>query len=201
MTCTSSDCGGSGQIQCSQCNGRGRTETATHIIICGCNNGKVNCPKCKGGGKVHCSQCKGCGGFYHSVHLRVEWHTSITTRYSQNSFLPEKQIDQAQRILFWTNKQQPWSKNSSIDEFVHSLQQDAGHENIQLKATIVSEYQQKHLNPSTGKDNRMRRLICTIERLDFEEVHYTLEPQYVNKDNSALGKLYLFNDDAYYSAL
>jgi hypothetical protein len=190
-TCSATECGGSGWVRCTQCNGRGRTETSTQIIICGCRDGKVPCSSCKGGGKVHCSTCKGCGGFYHSASLRAEWHTRITTLYCQNSYLPEKKISKAQRILFWSNNQQPWSKDSSILEFVHSLQQDETHENIQLKMNLIREYQEKHRNPSLKENNRMRRFVCTVERLDFEEVHYTLDKEFVNKQDSALGELFI----------
>jgi hypothetical protein len=191
-TCNGYGCNGSGWVSCTQCNGRGRTETTTQIIICGCHNGKIRCSVCKGGGKVHCSTCKGCGGFYHSASLRAEWHTRLATWYCQNSFLPEKKIAKAQRVLFWTNKQQPWSKDSSIHEFVRSLQQDEVQEKIQLKANLINEYQNKHLNPTSGVNNRMRRLICTIERLDFDEVHYTIDNKYVNKQDSALGELFTY---------
>ncbi|CAF1305734.1 unnamed protein product [Adineta steineri] len=170
-TCKLSECGGSGEVRCTRCNGQGRTETATHIIICGCNNGKVRCSVCKGGGKVHCSTCKGYGGFYHSARLRAEWHTRITTWYYQNSFLPEKQIEKAQRVVFWRNTQQPWSKDASINEFVRSLQQDQAHEKIQLKMNLIREYQEKHLQPTLGNNNRMRRLldetIMTIDEIDL----------------------------------
>jgi hypothetical protein len=57
---------------------------------------------------------------------------------------------------------------------------------------LIKEYQEKHLKPTLGANNRMRRLVCTIERLDFEEVHYTLDKQYINKQNSALGKLFIY---------
>jgi len=116
----------------------------------------------------------------------------MTTWYCQNSFLPEKQIEKAARVVFWTNKQQPWSKDAPINEFVCSLQQDEVHENIQLKMNLIREYQEKHLNRTLGVNNRMRRLVCTIERLDFEEVQYTLDKQYVNKQTSALGELFIY---------
>ncbi|CAF1277431.1 unnamed protein product [Rotaria sordida] len=72
VTCNASGCNGSGWVTCSSCSGRGRTETSTQIIICGCYNGKVRCSSCKGGGKIHCSDCKGGGGFYHSATLRIK---------------------------------------------------------------------------------------------------------------------------------
>ncbi|UJR24128.1 hypothetical protein I4U23_027094 [Adineta vaga] len=190
--CSVSACGGSGWVQCTQCNGRGRTETAKTITICGCSNGRVRCSTCKGGGKVHCSNCSGCGGFYHSVILKAEWHTRTSTWYCQNSFLPEKQISKAHRTLYWSNQQQPWSKNSSIDGFIQYLQQDERKENIQLKKSIVREYQEEHLKPTAGVKNRMSRLVCTIERLDFEEVHYTLDNEYTNKKHPELGTTFRF---------
>lgn len=187
-SCSSSECGGSGWVRCTRCNGRGRTETSTQIIICGCRDGKMPCSKCKGGGKVHCPKCKGYGGFFHSVRLRAEWHTRISTWYCQNSFLPEKQIDKAKRTLFWSNTRQPWSKEAAFDGFVSVLQQDEAQENVSLRNTLKNEYEEKHLKPVLQAHNRLRRVACTIERLDFEEVHYTLDDMYVNKKDSALGK-------------
>jgi hypothetical protein len=34
----------------------------------------------------------------------------------------------------------------------------------------------------------MRQLACEIERLNFEEVEYTLEPKYLNKNDPTRGK-------------
>ncbi|CAF1387205.1 unnamed protein product [Rotaria sordida] len=127
VTCNASGCNGSGWVTCSSCSGRGRTETSTQIIICGCYNGKVRCSSCKGGGKIHCSDCKGGGGFYHSATLRIKW-----------------------------------------------------------------QYQEKLLQPNTRSNNKMRRLMCTVERLNFEEVQYTLDSKYMNKRDSTLGNNFRF---------
>ena len=71
--------------------------------------------------------------------------------------------------------------------FIRSLEQDVVNENIQLKQILVKEYQEEHLKPTTGLNNGMRRLICTIEQLDFEEVRYTLDTQYINNKYPELG--------------
>ncbi|CAF3384425.1 unnamed protein product [Rotaria socialis] len=187
VQCQNYECKGSGKITCTRCYGEGKVRTIDYIEYCNCSSGKINCPDCKGGGKIHCSNCKGYGGFRHSVTLRVKWHTCITTLYYQNSFLPEKRMEKAQRVLYWANTQLPWSQNSSIDNFLLSLREDEAHENINLKANLTKQYREKHMKPTSRGSERMRRLICTIERLDFEEVHYTLDEKYVNKRDSTLG--------------
>ncbi|CAF1305806.1 unnamed protein product [Adineta steineri] len=182
VTCSASECGGSGDVRCTRCNGRGRTETATQIIICGCNNGKVRCSVCKGGGKVHCSSCKGCGGFYHSASLRAEWHTRMTTWYCQNSFLPEKQIEKAQRVAFWRNTQQPWSKDASIDEFeLKEIREENGFNEIdlnhfQFKLTQITEEFLQPSNISIRQDSQeFTKKISVIS--SFEQIQ-TKKNQY-----------------------
>ncbi|CAM4935724.1 unnamed protein product [Rotaria socialis] len=192
VQCQNYECKGSGKITCTRCYGEGKVRTIDYIEYCNCSSGKINCPDCKGGGKIHCSNCKGYGGFRHSVTLRVKWHTCITTLYYQNSFLPEKRMEKAQRVLYWANTQLPWSQNSSIDNFLLSLREDEAHENINLKANLTKQYREKHMKPTSRGSERMRRLICTIERLDFEEVHYTLDEKYVNKRDSTLGQLFMY---------
>lgn len=185
VTCSS--CSGIGRVGCSKCNGLGRIETQTHTTKCGCDNGRARCSACGGGGKVDCRQCSGYGGFYHSATLRIKWKSSATTKYCQNSFLPKKRIKKAQRTLFWSNKQQPWSKESSIYHFFQSLPSDEPNEGIQLKVELQKQYQEELLQPNAEENNKMRRLVCTVERLDFEEVQYTLDNKYINKRDSSFG--------------
>lgn len=187
--CTYSDCNGLGQIQCPTCDGRVRIETTTQIIVCGCGNGKVTCPKCRGDGKVNCSSCAGLGGFYHKATLRAEWHTLITTWYDQNSTLPEKKIKKAQLHHFWSNTNEPWSPESSVDQFFDSLEQDEAEERIPLKNNLLAGYMNLHTMPTSDGNNRMRRFACAIAQMKFEEITYTLDKQYTNQQNPALGKL------------
>ncbi|CAF1181325.1 unnamed protein product [Adineta ricciae] len=118
-------------------------------------------------GRVYCSNCQGYGGFHHSASLRAEWDTRMSRWHRQSSFLLEKKISKAQRTLYWSNQQQPWSKNSPVDEFIRSLGQDEVNENIQLKQTLVKEYQEEHLKSTTGVNSGIRRLICTVFRAHF----------------------------------
>jgi hypothetical protein len=59
---------------------------------------------------------------------------------------------------------------------------------IPLKTNLIKDYKEKHLNETMKLKNQMRRLICEIERLDFQEIEYTLEPKYLNKKNPTKGK-------------
>lgn len=187
--CRFSNCNGTGQIRCTYCDGRGRTETATEIIKCACGDGKVTCSECKGDGKVNCPLCDGLGGFYHKATLRADWHTLITTWYDQNSSLPEKKIEKGQRLHFWSKSKEPWSYESSIDQFFGSLKQDEVEEKIPLKDNLIRRYMTLHTLPRSDGNNRMRRLACSVEQMKFEEVHYTLDQKYINKKTPQLGKL------------
>lgn len=190
MKCPYYECRGSGKITCRECHGTRRIMVFDHEQHCRCDTGKQNCEECRGSGEVRCSDCKGYGGFRHSVTLKVEWKTQVTKQYYQNSFLPVKHMEKAQIVLFWANTQPKWSKASSIQDFFLSLHEDEAHENIQLKGNIMKQYQEKHLQPNSSKDNKIPRLICTIERLDFEEIHYNLDKQYTNKKDPSLGSCF-----------
>jgi hypothetical protein len=56
-----------------------------------------------------------------------------------------------------------------------------------LKVNVIKDYKEKHLNDTIKLKNQMRRLICDIERLDFEEIEYALEPKYLNKSDPTRG--------------
>jgi hypothetical protein len=99
--------------------------------------------------------------------------------YYQNSFLPEKKIAHAKRTTFWSVTKVPWGKGSMIENLVDSIVENVPE--IQLKANIIKDYKEKHLVPTKNSANKMRRLQCSIERMSFEEVEYTLEQTYVNK--------------------
>ena len=135
---------------------------------------------------MHCSYCTGYGGFLHTPHLTVKWHTRKTNWYYQNSFLPEKKIRKAKLTLFWSDRHESWSKESSIADFVDTIdEQDTV---IDLKTDVMRHYHDKHGNPLQSKNNAMRRLHCTIERMDFEEVAYTMGENYVNEKDRTRGK-------------
>jgi len=38
----------------------------------------------------------------------------------------------------------------------------------------MKHYNEKHLNPTRTKNNQMRRLETSIERMNFEEIEYTM---------------------------
>ncbi|CAF1077087.1 unnamed protein product [Rotaria magnacalcarata] len=163
VECANYECKGNGKVTCTQCYGKGKVRSGDYVINCHCDYGKMNCPDCKGGGKIGCSNCNRCGGFRHSVTLRVEWYTRITTLYYQNSFLPEKRMEKAQRVLYWANTQSSWSRHSSMDDFLLSLREDEAHENITLKENLTKQYLEKHLKPTSGGSERMRRLISLCD--------------------------------------
>ena len=51
----------------------------------------------------------------------------------------------------------------------------------------MKHYNEKHLNPTRSKNIVMRRFECSIERMDFEEIQYTMGDGYVNKKDSTKG--------------
>ena len=57
----------------------------------------------------------------------------------------------------------------------------------QLQASMIQEYREKHLEPTFNVENKMRRLVCIIERLNLEEISYSLDEKYVNKKDSTRG--------------
>jgi hypothetical protein len=58
---------------------------------------------------------------------------------------------------------------------------------IDLKTSIIKHYTEKHLNPTRSKNILMRRMECSIKRMDFEEIQYTLGDDYVNKKDPTRG--------------
>lgn len=168
--------------RCDKCNGKRKKSCSGYN--CG-RSGEV-CSECGGSGKVICSVCKGQGGFRNTPILKVRWHTRTSVWTFQNSFLPDKHIAKAKRIPFWTNSHTPWSKELVINYFAQPLDQYP-----QLQAKLIQEYIENHLNPTLNLDNRMRRLVCIIERLDFEEISYKLGERYINKQDSTKGILYM----------
>ena len=175
-TCPASGCHGTGQIQCHRCNGLGKIHTPDGTIVCSCSGGKVSCSRCGGGGKIHCKRCAGCGGFLHTPILQVKWYTRTNVHYEQNSTLPEKQIEKGEQFQFWSNTDNSWTENSSIEEFLSPLQQDEAGENILLKTKVIQGYYEQSRLLS---ESRIRRLALTIDRLNFKEVHYNLGEKYV----------------------
>lgn len=80
----------------------------------------------------------------------------------------------------------PWSKNSSIANAVESIVETTP--DIELKTSVIQHYEQKHLNKI--KDTQaLRRWECAIERLDFEEIAYSMVEKYTNQHYSELGIL------------
>jgi hypothetical protein len=115
----------------------------------------------------------------------VEWHTRKSTWYCQNSYLPDKRIRKGTRRLFWSTGTVPWSKASLISNVAESIVETTP--DIDLKMSVRNHYNDKHLRKIEKKDNAMRRLECIIERMDFEEIKYTMGENYVNKQDSNLG--------------
>ena len=66
-----------------------------------------------------------------------------------------------------------------------SIQEDVPE--IDLKMNITRHYNEKHLNPTRNEDNQMRRLNCTIQKLNFNEIEYKMSEQYVNKQEPGNG--------------
>ena len=143
------------------------------------------CPTCRGTGKISCTSCNGLGGFLHSPTLHVSWHTRQSTWYRQNSYLPDKKIKKAALTLFWNARIVPWSKSSSIADAVASI--DETTPDIDLKASVIEHYGQQHLK-KIGDSKALRRWECFIERLDFEEITYTMGEKYTNQHYSELGR-------------
>jgi len=193
-------------VNCEVCQGEGNTNCTNHRCINGsenclsctqghksdgspcslCKNGLVECKTCHGKGRLTCLKCDGCGAFYHSAILYVRWETRTSTWYYQNSFLPEEKIAQANKITLWSKSETPWTKESSIADFVQTINEE--NHSVPLKANVIKDYKEKHLNDTITLKNKMRRLVCDIERLDFEEIEYILESKYLNKKDPSRGK-------------
>jgi hypothetical protein len=191
---------------CEVCKGQGNTICSSHrcndgkeiCLFCiqglksdgtrcsHCKNGLIECKTCSGRGRLECSNCDSCGAFYHSAILYVWWETRTSIWYYQNSFLSEEKIAQANKISLWSKSETPWAKDLSIEDFLQSINEQ--NSIIPLKDNLIKDYKEKHLNDTMKLKNQMRRLICEIERLDFEEIEYTLQPKYLNKNDPTRGK-------------
>lgn len=169
IKCTNHRCN-YGTENCLLCT-HGRKSDGTQCTRC--KNGLIECKICRRKGRLECINCNGCGAFHHSAILYVWWEIRTSIWYYQNSFLPEEKIAQANKISLWSRSETPWTKQSSINNFLSSL--DEQNSTIPLKANIIRDYQEKHLNDTIKMKNQMRRLICEIERLDFYEIEYSLQ--------------------------
>ncbi|CAF3531671.1 unnamed protein product [Rotaria socialis] len=176
-------------LRCSRCRGK-CIVSCTHCSSGLVASGTKLCSYCKGAGKVTCSRCKGLGGFRHTPTLTVKWHTQYSTWFYQNSFLHVKRIRKGQRTQVWSVKHEPWSKQSSIENVVQSIQEETP--DIPLKENIIKDYYEKQLNPVKTKNNAMRRLECSIERMNFEEVRYKMGENYQNKKDPTLESTFRF---------
>jgi len=188
-------CQGQGSIKCSSdhchygtenclsCN-QGRQSDGSQCPRC--KNGVIECKICNGKGRLRCLNCDGCGAFHHSAILYVWWETRTSTWFYQNSFLPEDKIVQANKISLWSKSETPWTKESSIENFLQSINEQ--NSTVPLKAHVIKDYKEKHLNDTINSNNQMRRLICEIERLDFKEIEYSLKSKYLNKKYPERGK-------------
>lgn len=58
---------------------------------------------------------------------------------------------------------------------------------IPLKENMIKDYYEKQLNPMKTAKNAMRRLKCSVERMDFQEICYSMGENFVNKRKSNLG--------------
>ncbi|CAF1295841.1 unnamed protein product [Adineta steineri] len=173
------NCRGKRILSCTHCGGDGRI-----------NNKTEYCYNCKGRGQLTCSSCKGLGGFLHSPTLVVKWHTRESTWYCQNSYLPKKKIRKGTRTQFWSTRIVPWSERSSVENAVQSVIENAP--GIDLRLNIINHYNDKHLKPTRSKSIIMRRFQCTVERMDFEEIQYTMGDNYTNKRDSTKGTTFRF---------
>jgi hypothetical protein len=99
--------------------------------------------------------------------------------------LPEKRIKKSKRIAFWGTKQEPWSEGSSMANVVDPIIEDTP--DIDLKMSITKHYTDEHLNPTRSDNVLMRRMQCSVERLDFEEIQYTLGDTYMNERDPSRG--------------
>jgi hypothetical protein len=181
IKCTNHRCSSGSEI-CLLCT-QGRKSDGTQCPHC--KNGLIECKTCNGKGRLACLQCDSCGTFHHSAILYVWWETRTSVLYYQNSFLPEEKIAQANKITLWSKSETPWTKESSIEGFVQTINEQTS--TVPLKANVIKDYKEKHLNDTIQLKNQMRRLECDIERLDFEEIEYALEPKYLNKKDLMKG--------------
>ena len=116
--------------------------------------------------------------------LRVQWFPRISTWFYQNSFLNEKKIAKGQLTLIWSAKE-VWSKQTPIEYLVQTINEAVPE--IPLRANIIKDYHEKHLAPTLTLENQMRRLECSVEQLNFEEVQYQMGENYVNKREPTKG--------------
>ncbi|UJR12758.1 hypothetical protein I4U23_016932 [Adineta vaga] len=89
----------------------------------------------------------------------------------------ERRIGKGARTLFW-------SKQSCISNVFNSIIETTP--DIDLKMSIENHYNNKHLRKVVNKNNVMRRLEYIIERMNFEEITYTMGDNYINKRNNNL---------------
>jgi hypothetical protein len=134
---------------------------------------------------VRCPKCNDLGGFCHLPTLRIKWFPRLSTWIYQNSFLHKKRISKGKRTCIWSSRQEVWSKESSIEYFIQTINEDIP--DIPLKFNLIKDYNEKHLIPMRDLNNRMRRIQCSIERMDFEEIEYTMGDNYQNKQDPTKG--------------
>ncbi len=137
------------------------------------------------------------GGFCHVPTLRVKWFPRVSTWFYQNSFLNVKKISKGERICIWSIRQESWSKEVPIEYPLQSIIEEVP--DIPLKTNIAKDYYEKHHAPTINLDNRMRRLECSIERMNFHEINYTMGENYVNKQDPSRGRSILLNSTYYLS--
>ncbi|CAF1032911.1 unnamed protein product [Adineta steineri] len=169
-------------VSCSSCSGSGGNSSY--------GDNDLKCTGCKGSGKMRCPKCRGNGGFRHVPTLTVKWFTCQTLWFYQNSFLHEKKIRKGERTCIWSVNHIPWSKSSSIEACIQTIHDDTP--DIPLKANIIRDYYEKQFNPMQYKDNEMRRLDFSVERMNFEEVCYTMGESHVNKREPTLDNTFRF---------
>ncbi|UJR09062.1 hypothetical protein I4U23_013310 [Adineta vaga] len=186
LTCTNHRCG-NGSEKCLSCN-QGQKSDGSQCSLC--KDGLLTCKTCNGKGRLQCMKCEGYGAFLHSATLFVRWETRTSIWFYQNSFLPEEKIAQANKVSMWSKSETPWTKESSIEAFVQTLNDQ--NSSVPLKVNVIRDYTEKHLNEVTKIQSQMRRLVCDIERLDFEEVEYVLEAKYSNKKDPSRGNRFHF---------
>ena len=123
--------------------------------------------------------------------LTVQWFTKRTRLFYQNSVLHEKRIRKGQRTRIWSAERIPWSKALSIENCIQTMCEDTP--DIPLKANIIRDYYEKQFNPMKDANNEMRRLDFSVERMNFEEVRYTMGDNFVNKRDPTLGMNFVYH--------
>ncbi|CAF4126452.1 unnamed protein product, partial [Rotaria sordida] len=171
------------KIICVTCNGQGRKTCSSCAGV-----GQVKfkpCSKCNSSGYLPCSKCLTSGNILQRTEMHCKRYTIHSVTYPKNTFLPDKCIRKSNgRVLFFEDdllyeNESIWS---NFDPLESLIMEESPHD---FRKVIEKQFKDKHLD-KMDKSTRIRRVKCTIQRVDVVEIDYQAG-DYTNKTNTQKG--------------